>query len=67
MSVTLIGLVSYEDDGKVFRKVYPEHDDSELDDPQWTTDGCDPTRKAVLHKIPIEHTDVHTPFTGTPF
>lgn len=53
MPITMMGLVAYEDDGVVFRWVWPSIDDAELDDPQWTTMGCDPARVAVLRKVPI--------------
>lgn len=56
----LIGLVYYEDDPEqtVFRWVYPTLDDSELDDPRWVTEGCDPARRAVMRKV---QPDISTP------
>lgn len=52
MAVTQVGVVAYADDPtRPFRIVYPRVDDSELDDPQWTTLGCDRSRRAVLTKF----------------
>jgi hypothetical protein len=51
---------------KVFRRVYPSEDDSELDDPQWTTLGCDPTRMAILDKVSVNSDDAISPMNGTP-
>lgn len=59
MPITLVGYVSYTDDptGSIFRKVMPEFDDNELDDPvvilRETTNGLDPTRTAIMTKYPI--------------
>ena len=68
MPVTLIGNVYYEDDPyrKTFRRVYPTNDDAELDDPQWTTVGCDPNRKAVMDKVPVNSDDAISPMDGLP-
>lgn len=65
MAVTMVGIVYYLDDPekKVFRKVYPSLDDSELDDPQWVTLGIDPSRIAWLEKVPVGG---DPPMTGTP-
>ena len=55
MPVTRTGLVYYLDDTtqSAFRIVYPTHDDSELNDPQWTTMAVDPARVAVLRTVPV--------------
>lgn len=52
MPVTKVGIVYYQDDPqqRIFRIVYPQFDDSELDSPQWTTLGCDAMCTAVLAK-----------------
>lgn len=48
----LVGLVFYKDDptAAIFRAVYLTGDDkdSELDNPRWVTEGCDPSRVAVM-------------------
>lgn len=53
---TVIGLVWYADDPhkRVFRKVFlsPGDPESELDNPRWVKEGCDPARVAVIRKIP---------------
>lgn len=61
MSVTQVGIVYYADDPdrKVFRVITPSFDDSELDvpDPEqgsWTVFGVDPTRTAILEKVPLD-------------
>ena len=61
MPLTLVGIVYYADDPakKVFRIVYPVKDDSELDQPdpqhgEWTKFGADPSRVAVMEKIPAD-------------
>lgn len=66
MPVTKVGIVFYADDPekKVFRIVYPERDDRELRDPQWTSLGTDPNRRAVL--LEVDPTDPRVRFTGTP-
>lgn len=66
MAATLIGLVYYADDvnKKVFRKVYPQHDNSELDDPRWTTKNINATRTAVLIKV-VQGSSDDRPMTGT--
>ena len=71
MTVSKVGLVFYQDTvvppatlGAVFRLVYPTSDDSELDDPEWTTMGCDPSRTAVLVKVPQSAIPAFT--MGTP-
>ena len=66
MPVTLVGLVSYADDGKVFRKVYPTVDDSELDDRRWVTEGCNPSRTAVMRKVRAWMPEATADMTGTP-
>jgi hypothetical protein len=55
MPVTQVGLVYYTDDPtqSYFRIVYPSVDDSELNQPQWLTDGVDPNRTAAMNKVPI--------------
>ena len=67
MPATMIGVVYYDDDPdkKVFRKVYPTQDNSELDDPAHCTVGVDATRTAVLLKVPAND-DSKYPMTGTP-
>jgi hypothetical protein len=66
--VSQVGLVYYLDDPeqKVFRKVFPSDDDSELDDPQWVTLGCDPARRAVLIKVPSDSDAASGSMTGMP-
>ena len=60
-----LGIVYYADaPDQVFRVVYPTANESELDDPRWITEGCDPARKAVLLKVDPE--DPRLQFTGTP-
>lgn len=56
---TKIGAVVYLDTNVVFRIVYPVEGepDSVLDDPQWTTIGCDPSREAVLIKLDAANPD----------
>lgn len=68
MAVTQVGIVYYQDDPAqgVFRIVYPQLDDSELDDPRWTTEGCNPDRVAVLAKVTPDDPRVIAGFTGTP-
>lgn len=68
MAITQVGLVYYEDDPekKIFRKVYPEIDDAELNAPCWTTDGVNIRRKAVLIKVPADSTEALAPMTGFP-
>jgi len=63
-----VGNVYYADDPHqaIFRRVWPQHDDSELDDPQWVTMGCDPQRTAVLVKVPADSPDASAPMTGLP-
>lgn len=69
MPVTQIGLVYYSDDPhkRVFRRVYPQHDDSELDQPPtdgngtaimngsvphtWTDFGVDTARPVAMDKV----------------
>lgn len=60
MANSLVGIVYYLDDPdqKVFRVVTPTFDDAELDvpDPQygaWTVFGVDPSRAAIMEKIPL--------------
>lgn len=71
----MIGLVAYADTvtsdlpyGTPFRRVFPQPTDPPdiLDDPQWITMGCDPTREAVMFKLPEDHPAVGAPFTGKP-
>ena len=71
MAITKVGIVYYADDHNkaVFRIVFPEFDDSELDGPPtdgnrrvmqddngkphtWTSFGTDPSRVAVMEKVP---------------
>lgn len=65
----MVGVVYYADDpGKnIFRIVYPQFDDAELNDPQWTTLGLDRTRTAVLVKCLPGDPLVTSPMTGAPF
>lgn len=64
----MIGLVYYEDDPAkaIFRKVYPQFDDGELDDPQWTTLGCDPARVAVMIRVDAGSEAALSEMTGVP-
>lgn len=69
MAVTQVGIVYYADDPdkKVFRVVTPTFYDNELDVPDpaqgsWTVFGVDPTRRAVLEKVPTG--DPRATFTG---
>jgi hypothetical protein len=68
MTLPLIGLVYYADDPeqRVFRKVYPMPGDpaNVLDQPRWITEGCDPSRKAVLRKVWSESEIALAPATG---
>lgn len=68
MPVTMVGLVYYADDPNknIFRKVYPVDDDSELDNPEWTTARVDPNRRAVLVRVPRNSPRANAPMTGTP-
>ena len=68
MAITQVGLVYYEDDPekKIFRKVYPEVDDVELNAPCFTTDGVDSRRKAILIKVPADSPEALANMTGTP-
>lgn len=68
MPITQIGLVYYADDAekKVFRKIYPTGDDSELDDPQWTTVAVDKDRTAILVKVLKDSPEALQEMTGTP-
>ena len=68
MSVTLVGLVYYTDDAtkSYFRIVYPQFDDSELDDPQWLTDGLDPSRTAAMDKVLSANAPSIGQLTSTP-
>lgn len=67
MPVTKVGIVYYQDTpDQVFRFVYPTSDDSELDNPQWTTEGCDPARVAVLEQVEPSDPRVAAGFTGVP-
>ena len=52
-TVTKMGIVYYADDPDkvVFRKVYPTADDRELNDQRWVTEGCDPSRCAIIETI----------------
>ena len=56
MAITQVGLVYYEDDPekKIFRKVYPEVDDVELNAPCFTTDGViSDAKQFSLKSLPI--------------
>ncbi len=64
----LIGNVYYADDPErlIFRRIWPTSDNSELDDPQWVTIGCDPSRQAVLIKVPADSPEATAPMIGLP-
>lgn len=67
MPTTKVGLVAYADDPEaIFRKVYPAADEGELDDPRWVTEGCDPTRLAMMRKVDADSLAAAAPMTGTP-
>lgn len=66
MAVTKVGLVSYVDDGKVFRKVFPTVSDSELDDRRWVKEGCNPARTAIMQKVRKDSPEAAAPMTGKP-
>lgn len=63
-----VGIVYYEDDParRVFRIVYPEISESELDDPRWITEGLNPERTAFLEKVEPDDPRVLSGFSGTP-
>jgi hypothetical protein len=66
----MTGLVYYADDPdqNIFRKVSlsPGDDESVLDETRWVTDGCDPTRTAVMLKVADDDPRASAEMTGTP-
>ncbi len=68
MVATMVGNVYYLDDPQrnIFRRVWALNDDTELDDPKWVNLGCDPSRIAVMIKVPKDSADATSPMTGLP-
>lgn len=68
MPVTLVGNVYYADDPDrlIFRRVWPEVDEGELDDPKWVTLGCNADRTAVMEKVAADSSEASAPMLGAP-
>lgn len=60
-----VGIVYYKDDPAcVFRIVFPEKDENELLQNDWTVFGTDPSRQAVMEIVSIN--DPRVKLTGVP-
>jgi hypothetical protein len=52
--------------GYTIEQIAAAVESAELEDPQWVTMGCDPSRKAILEKVPANNSDVNAPMIGLP-